>query len=147
VPEHPRAWLHQIVRNLIVDARRRVRRQRDLLEAAAVEPTGVPTPEPTPEEAAADERDAFAAVAQSLPMFIEALDPIYRDALRMTELEGLTQAEAAARAGVSVSGMKARVQRGRRQVYDALQRCCAFEVDARGRMTGCTPHPTDARCC
>jgi RNA polymerase sigma-70 factor (ECF subfamily) len=136
VPEHPRAWLHQIVRNLIIDARRRARRQRDLAEAVFHEPAFDPVRAGTHTEA--DERDAFAAVARALPMFIEALDPIYRDALHMTELEGLTQTEAAERAGVTLSGMKARVQRGRRQIYEALQQCCEFEVDARGRMTNCT---------
>ena len=33
----------------------------------------------------------------------------YRTAISLTSLEGLTQAEAATRAGVSVSGMKSRV--------------------------------------
>lgn len=138
-PEHPRAWLFQIVRNLSVDAARRRDREARASQALSYEP-------PVTEPESADV-DAFALVARSLPMFIEALAPIYRDALRMTELEGLTQAEAARRAGVSVSGMKSRVQRGRKQVFEALQRCCAFEVDGRGRMVSCRPHGADEACC
>ena len=139
VPEHPRAWLYQIVRNLIVDSRRQAHRQRDLAVAIATEPA--------PDTTTADEGEAFAVVARALPMFIEALDPVYRDALKMTELEGLTQAEAAKRAGVSLSGMKSRVQRGRRQVLDSLQRCCEFRLDSRGHMIACTSRTDAEECC
>ena len=38
----------------------------------------------------------------------------YREALTLTELEGLSQKDAATMLGISVSGMKSRVQRGRR---------------------------------
>jgi len=140
IPEHPRAWLYQIVRNLIIDSRRQAQRQRDLAVAVASEPV----PEAT---TAADEQDAFAVVARALPIFIEALEPVYRDALKMTELEGLTQSEAATRAGVSLSGMKSRVQRGRKQVFDSLQRCCEFRLDSRGRMIACTSRSHAEECC
>lgn len=138
-PRQPRAWLYQIVRNLSIDAHRRARSRRALAEAVAREPAA-------PVEDG-DAEDVFAVVARALPMFIAALDEPYRDALRMTELEGLTHAEAAARAGVSVSGMKSRVQRGRQQVFRALQRCCEFELDARGHMIACAPRAPANDCC
>ena len=128
------------MRNLIVDSRRQAQRQRDLAVAVATEPT----PEST---TTADERDVFAVVARALPMFIEALDPVYRDALKMTELEGLTQSEAAKRTGVSLSGMKSRVQRGRRQALDSLQRCCEFRLGSRGHMIACTSRADAEECC
>ncbi|WP_428265189.1 sigma-70 family RNA polymerase sigma factor [Haliangium sp.] len=141
VPEHPRAWLYQIVRHLIVDSHRHARRRQALAEAVANQPATEPEPFGWD-----DERIAFALVARSLPMFIEQLEPHYRDALRLTELEGLTQAEAAKRLGISVSGMKSRVQRGRKLVFAALQRCCEFEIDARGRMIACTSRANGGGC-
>ena len=90
---------------------------------------------------------AFEVVAATLPMFVDALKPDYRDALRMTELEGATQEEAARRAGISLSGMKSRVQRGRKMVHEALQRCCQFELDSRGRMVACNSRQSNAECC
>ena len=42
-------------------------------------------------------------------------------------------AAAAKKAGVTLSGMKSRVQRGRKQLLDVFEQCCAIEVDARGR--------------
>lgn len=138
-PEQPRAWLYQIVRNLIVDAHRRAAQQQSLAEKFAAELTG--------SELAHDEDDAFSLVARTLPMFIDQLDAPYRDALQMAELEGLTQAEAAARADISLSGMKSRIQRGRKKVYDSLEQCCAFELDARGHMVACTRRSQTGDCC
>lgn len=138
-PEQPRAWLYQILRNLLIDAQRHAGRQAALRHAAAQQPVES-APDP------AEEQALSAAVARSLPRFVDALQEPYRQALRMTDLEGMPQAEAARRAGVSVSGMKSRVQRGRRQVFDQLQRCCQLEVDARGKLIDCQPRdPED--CC
>ncbi len=55
-----------------------------------------------------------------LPM-TRHLPPRYRDAITLVELEGVTHREAAARHGISVSGMKFRVQRGRRMVKRMLE--------------------------
>ena len=51
-----------------------------------------------------------------------------------TELEGLTQKAAAERVGLSLSGMKSRVQRGRAQLRQRLLECCHIEFDRRGRV-------------
>ncbi|PCI77859.1 MAG: RNA polymerase subunit sigma-70 [SAR86 cluster bacterium] len=139
IPEQPRAWLYQIARNLIVDSHRRAGRQQSLADKVAAEPTSA--------ELADNEGDAFSLVARMLPMFIEQLDAPYRDALQMTELEGLTQGEAAASSGISLSGMKSRIQRGRKKVYDSLEQCCAFELDARGHMIACVSRTRTSDCC
>ena len=142
VLEKPRAWLYQIVRNLVVDAHRRTSRERALARNVALEPAIEAVP------SAVDMDDAaFEVVARSLPLFIDHLESPYREALQMTELEGLTQAEAARRAGVSLPGMKSRVQRARKQVHAALTQCCEFDVDARGHMTACTRRATADPCC
>jgi RNA polymerase sigma-70 factor (ECF subfamily) len=47
----------------------------------------------------------------------------------------LTQAEAARHVGVSLSGMKSRVQRGREQLRQMLVRCCEIDVDVRGGVS------------
>ena len=63
----------------------------------------------------------------------------YRDALVPTEFEGLTQKERADRLGISLSGAKSRVQRGREQLKAMMHECCTFEFDRRGRVIDCTP--------
>ena len=75
-------------------------------------------------------------LAACLTPLIERLRPIYRQALELTELDGLSQVEAAAPLGLSVSGMKARVQRARQQLREELLACCEVELDRRRRVTG-----------
>ena len=50
----------------------------------------------------------------------------------MIDLDGLPQAGAARQEGVSLSGMKSRVQRGRRRLAELLGQCCTLTLDARG---------------
>jgi RNA polymerase sigma-70 factor (ECF subfamily) len=54
-------------------------------------------------------------------------------------LEGLTQKELAERLGISLSGAKSRVQRGREQLKEMLHECRTFEFDRRGKVTECQP--------
>jgi RNA polymerase sigma-70 factor (ECF subfamily) len=58
----------------------------------------------------------------------------------MIDLDGLPQAAAARIEGVSLSGMKSRVQRGRRRLAELLEQCCTLTLDARG-----VPMDYDAR--
>ncbi len=140
-PDNPRAWLYQISRNLIVDTARRAARGRELEDALATDPSAT-----TAERDAADlDGGALSLVARALPLFVNALDEPYRRALKATEIEGLTQTEAARREGISISGMKSRVQRGRRLLRASLERCCEFYTDATGRMISCAPR-TDCPC-
>jgi RNA polymerase sigma-70 factor (ECF subfamily) len=67
-----------------------------------------------------------------------------REALTRVDLEGQTQHAAAADVGISVSGMKSRVQRGRRQLRDLLERCCQVDVDRTGAVAAY--RPTGAGC-
>lgn len=63
---------------------------------------------------------------------IDRLPDGQREALVLTEFEGLTQTEAAGRLGISVSGAKTRVQRAREQLKSLLLDCCHVELDRRG---------------
>jgi RNA polymerase sigma-70 factor (ECF subfamily) len=120
--ERVAAWIFQIARNALVDFER-VRATR----------AGVAADEAELEALVADEGDAppTELVGCVRPM-VEALPEPYREAVRLTELDGLGQAEAAERAGVSLSGMKSRVQRGRERLKNMILDCCHVELDARG---------------
>jgi RNA polymerase sigma-70 factor (ECF subfamily) len=58
----------------------------------------------------------------------------YRQALELTEMQGFSQTELAARLNISVSGAKSRVQRAREKLKEALLDCCHFEFDRYGRV-------------
>jgi RNA polymerase sigma-70 factor (ECF subfamily) len=138
-------WVYRVARSVVIDH----------LRAAARRPQGGASLDVLDEVAAAppeghDDRAAAAALAARVPAFVAALPAPYREALTLTELEGLTQAEAAARLGVSWSGMKSRVQRGRVQLRAALEACCAIERDVRGKVVGFERRPdavTPTGCC
>jgi RNA polymerase sigma-70 factor (ECF subfamily) len=74
---------------------------------------------------------------------IYSLPERYREALILTEFDGLTQKELAERVGISLSGAKSRVQRGREMLKGMLHECCRFEFDRRGRVIECEPRAED----
>jgi RNA polymerase sigma-70 factor (ECF subfamily) len=55
------------------------------------------------------------------------------------DVDGQTQLNAARDLGLSLSGMKSRVQRARRDLKDLLERCCAVDVDRRGGVSDYQP--------
>jgi RNA polymerase sigma-70 factor (ECF subfamily) len=92
------------------------------------------------EDSAAEEE-----LAQCLRPLIATLPSTYGEALELTELEGRTQGEAAESLGLSLSGMKSRVQRGRTKLKEVLLDCCHVEMDRRGGVVGYEPRDR-ARC-
>lgn len=116
-------WIWQIARNAVIDHYRRSRPTVDLdsldLDVEAEEGS-----------------DIQELVLTWLAPTIEGLPEPYRDAMRLSEIEGLTQAEVASRLSLSHSGAKSRVQRGRVKLREALQACCHFDFDDAGKIVG-----------
>jgi RNA polymerase sigma-70 factor (ECF subfamily) len=122
------AWLFQIARSSVAEhARSRARHPLAAVDEAAE--LAAATSEP-------DDRDASRALAACVALFVGLLPSPYREAVTQVELDGLTVREAAELAGISVSGMKSRVQRGRAQLRRLFEACCEIALDARGKVTG-----------
>jgi RNA polymerase sigma-70 factor (ECF subfamily) len=122
-------WAYQVARSAIVDHHRVAAKHR-VLDREPVE-------EQAPES---DDDDAVAwELANYVGPFVAMLRSPYREALTLTELEGLTQKQAAEMLGISLSGMKSRVQRGRQQLRKLFDDCCRIALDARGRIIACEP--------
>jgi RNA polymerase sigma-70 factor (ECF subfamily) len=85
-----------------------------------------------------------AELAECVALFVARLPSPYREAVTLTELQGLTQKDAAELLDVSLSGMKSRVQRGRDRIRRMFEECCEISLDCRGRVTGCTPKGADS---
>jgi len=123
-------WIYRIARNAIIDhyrARRVTIAADDTLPAGEVED------------------DMHRKLASGLGAMIDRLPEQYREALRLTELEGLTQKELAERFALSLSGAKSRVQRARKMLRDLLMQCCHFELDRYGTVIDY--HPISCCCC
>jgi len=76
---------------------------------------------------------------------IESLEPIYREALILTELEGLSQRQLADKIGISLSGAKSRVQRAKEKLKEVILNCCSYEFDKYGNIISCVKNPSG--CC
>jgi RNA polymerase sigma-70 factor (ECF subfamily) len=121
------AWIYQIARNAIADHFRAQRPTEELTHDL-----------PDMLENIADEEEKAGLLAAFRRMITE-LPPPYREAIELTELRGLTQQELATHLGISLSGAKSRVQRGRALLKDMLLVCCRFEFDRRGGVIDCEP--------
>lgn len=129
-PEKLISWVYQITRHAIIDHYRAPARTREVaiglsgdLDAALL-----PSALSTRQE---DSGRLRGELAGCLRPMIAQLSCEYREAVTLVELEGLTQHSAAKQLGLSVSGMKSRVQRGRKQLKQLLNDCCAIELDRR----------------
>lgn len=121
------AWMYMVARSAIAEygrtrARHPIAESRELVA-----------------EPCDDDRAAATALAGCLTAFVARLPSPYREAITLVELEGMTIRDAAAMSGISLSGMKSRVQRGRAQLRDLLDDCCAIALDVRGKVTDIVP--------
>jgi len=116
--ENMKAWLYQITRNTVYDFFRESSRYQPIDELEL-------------EEFADDTRHDVEALVEPL---ISLLPEEYAEALRLSELEGISQKEIAARLGISYSGAKSRVQRGREKLKGLFIECCHLEFSHDGSI-------------
>lgn len=116
-------WVYQIARHTIIDYYRSKRATLSL-----------ETPEVflLPDELPDD--DIVSELFPAVRAMINSLSMQDRQALILTEYQGLTQKELGERLGISFSGAKSRVQRARERLKQQLLACCHFELDRRGHI-------------
>ena len=122
------SWIYQITRNAITDYHRK--------RATATRAFASLSKDADDASGPAGDRSDLARTASD--EFTRCLDPLlnelpehYREAITLTELKGLSQRAAAGQLGLSVSGMKSRVRRGRSKLKDVILDCCSVELDRR----------------
>ncbi len=125
--EKLQSWIYQIARNVIADYFREHKATVALSEALLL-----------PEEPVVDD-DVVKDLLPSVRTMVDSLPAEYRQALLLTEYEGLTQRELAERLGLSFSGAKSRVQRAREKLKAMLLDCCHFEFDRLGKVIDYQP--------
>jgi RNA polymerase sigma-70 factor, ECF subfamily len=135
------SWLFQIARSAVAE-HQRTRARHPIPDADGVAAAEAPATEVETD----DDRDAARALAGCVTIFVAQLESPYREAITLVELEGRTAKEAAEMVGISLSGMKSRVQRGRAQLRALFDRCCEIALDARGKPTDFTPRARASSC-
>ncbi|MCE1252668.1 MAG: RNA polymerase sigma factor SigZ [Anaerolineae bacterium] len=114
------SWIYQVARNSIIDYYRRGRRLVELKNDLPAELEEENEPDP--------------GLAPYLRQLVESLPEPYRQAIQLTDYEGLSQKEMAGRLGISISGAKSRVQRARLKIKEMMLLCCHYEFDKRGAI-------------
>ncbi len=126
------SWIYRVTRNAIIDHYRKSGRRREitsgLISEFEVFDEGLNSSEAAPRD---EGKESRLELAGCLRPMIERLSQDYRDAITLVEIDGLTQQAAAQQMGISLSGMKSRVQRGRKQLKQMLEDCCLIQLDRR----------------
>lgn len=117
-PSKLKSWIYQVTRNLIVDHYRK----KDLVpEAGVIDPGS----------------NFNDCVSNQMRKLIHALPDKYREAVQLSELGGMSQVQLAEYLGISFSGAKSRVQRGRVLLRRKLEEYMLLEADRYGNIIDC----------
>jgi len=108
-----RGWLLLVARNAVIDHYRKRKTTTEL-------------PDSLPAEAQENVTE-MNELKMAFHRIIDSLPEPYREALVLTEFEGMSQKELAKRLGISLSGAKSRVQRAREQLKGMLLDYCHRE--------------------
>lgn len=115
------SWIYQITRNAIIDYYRTHKKMAEL-------PESLSNPEMDSNDKTRQE------IAGWLLPMIQSLQEDYFQALMLSEIDGLPQKEVAKKLELSLSGAKARIQRGRALLKKKLLECCSYEFDRKGNV-------------
>ena len=118
-------WAFSIARTVVADHHRA--RRPELVAAE-------PAEHDEPAEESGGDGNVNEIVAGWLRPMLALLPDEYAEALELVDVAGVGQREYAERAGLSLSGAKSRVQRGRRMLEEVVRACCDLELDARGNV-------------
>jgi RNA polymerase sigma-70 factor (ECF subfamily) len=119
-------WAFRIAQSVVADHHRSHR----------TEPPSAELPDEVRDDAADATGNVNEIVAGWLQPMLALLPKEYEEAVALVDVQGLSQKEYAARAGLTISGAKSRVQRGRRMLEEMVRACCDLEVDSRGNVIG-----------
>ena len=128
------SWLYQIARNAVIDHYRTQKPSEELPEWIAQQNIDK-------SEQAKQELEAC------LEPMIDLLPDKYRDAIILSELEGMNQKEVAQKQDLSLSGAKSRVQRGRSLLKSMFHECCEFELSKNNQLIDYTKKSDGNDCC
>lgn len=126
-------WLYRIATNVAVDLLRSpaFRRRDASLEEVGEPDASVLAERPSNSEHQAIRNEMNACIRE----VVEGLPANYRAVLILSDLEGFTPAEVAARLGLSLEAAKIRLHRARGRLRLALEQACQFYRDDLGQLS------------
>lgn len=118
-------WLLRIMQRAYLDMRRRenpIRKAESLNSMVSpsdgeVQELTIADPNPTP-----DEEVVYAEFSQELRSSLRELPDVYRTAIELCDLQGLSYAEIASMQSTTIGTVRSRIHRGRKLLRDIVQR-------------------------
>ncbi len=120
------SWLYRIARNTIIDYHR-------------TRKSAEPLPDEVAEQLEHDNDEEWRELGKCVLPMIKTLPEGYREAILLSEIDGLPLKEVAERLNLSLPGAKSRVQRGRERLKRAFLDCCHLKFDCRGKPIDWSP--------
>lgn len=130
--ESIKSWIFSIANNIIIDYFNKQSKK-----------TSLPTNLTTVDEENKEEHTAIDCI---LPL-INNLPSTYKEAMILSEIQGLKQHEIAKKLSISVSGAKSRIQRGRNLLKQGYINCCSYTLNEKGELTGEHKNKKDCKVC
>ena len=113
-------WIFQITRNTINDYFRKSKKSISTDMQFEIEDDFV--------------QEETRKLAECIQPMIESLPEKYKEAVMLSEIDGLSQKDLAKVLELSYSGAKSRVQRGREKLKEILEQCCTIQTDQYGNI-------------
>jgi RNA polymerase sigma-70 factor (ECF subfamily) len=107
------AWFYRVLRNALVDVRRRQGTEQQALEREQQEAG-----------AAAQDVDLHRAICACVGGVLDALKPEYAALVRLVDLDGATVPDAASELGITANNAGVRLHRARAALRDKLREVC-----------------------
>ena len=114
-------WIYKVTRNTIID---HFRFQSRIVKAHDV-------------DWEADKNSLNECVERCITEKLSTLPVKYKEALELSEIQGLSQLELAKRLNISYSGAKSRVQRARQMLKEKMEREYHVKLDGYGNVIRC----------
>lgn len=130
-------WVYRVANSAVVDRARRRSRAPQAVDTDDIAAGDLP------HVGVVAEDELQSDLGECVALFVSRLSSPYREAVTLTEIQGLTQREAAEMLDISLSGLKSRVQRGREKIRQMFEECCQISVDCRGRVIQCEARDLD----
>jgi RNA polymerase sigma-70 factor, ECF subfamily len=128
MPEHFRGWLYQIARNTTIDFLKESRRFVPLEDSIINREAG------KSESSDSGDTEFRKQLFSYTLKVIETMPAEDREALTLTELDGLSREELAGELGISLTAAKSRVHRARAKLRKTVEECCRLVTDPYGRV-------------
>lgn len=119
--ENIRSWVYSIARNTITDHYRKKKIHTEEIENVVI--PDVPT-----------DHDVAHDLSCCMFSYIDLIPEEYREIMRLSEVENLSQKEIAERLDMNYATVRSRVQRGRRLIREQFSQCCEVIQGGRGSI-------------